>query len=177
EAAGRKRARRKRARGERAGEFGGEREGEREGERAGQRAGGAKVNHPPPDLSRQPLWQHAARAWDRFWFSPADPTVLAVIRICCGLITLYTALAYFWSLSQLIGPHAWVDAQGRLDELKNRPMAATKLNWDELAAHRPPTTQKERRYRDDYLKRWGQLPPGEYPLTDDQEGALNHYRA
>src|SRR5262249_41936722 len=44
-------------------------------------------------------------------------------------------------------------------------------------AHRPPTTQKERRYRDDYLKRWGQLPPGEYPLTDDQEGALNHYRA
>ena len=43
-----------------------------------------------PNIGNQTAWQRSARAWDRFWFTPADPTVLGAIRICCGVITLYT---------------------------------------------------------------------------------------
>jgi hypothetical protein len=60
----------------------------------------------PADF-QEPL-RNAVRAWDRFWFSPGDPTTLGLIRICCGLITLYVHLAYSFGLLQYVGPHGWV---------------------------------------------------------------------
>jgi hypothetical protein len=51
------------------------------------------------------------RGWDRFWFSPTDPTTLAFIRICCGLLTLYVHLTYSWGLLSYVGPHGWVDKE------------------------------------------------------------------
>jgi hypothetical protein len=50
-----------------------------------------------------------ARAWTDFWFAPADPTTLGLIRICCGLVVLYTHLAYTFDLQALFGEYAWVD--------------------------------------------------------------------
>jgi hypothetical protein len=60
----------------------------------------------PADF-QEPL-RTAARAWDRFWFRPADPTTLGLIRICCGLITLYVHLAYSFGLLQYVGPDGWI---------------------------------------------------------------------
>ena len=36
------------------------------------------------------LWE----GWSRFWFSPADPKPLGLIRLCAGLIIFYVHLAY-----------------------------------------------------------------------------------
>jgi hypothetical protein len=48
------------------------------------------------------------RAWDRFWFSPRDPTGLAVIRIFAGVIILYVHLTYSFGLYSYVGPEAWL---------------------------------------------------------------------
>lgn len=49
--------------------------------------------------------------WNRFWFTPADPTTLAAVRICTGLVLLYVHLACVADLTQFVGPSAWVDRQ------------------------------------------------------------------
>jgi hypothetical protein len=63
-----------------------------------------------------------ARGWDRFWFSPADPTGLALIRIIAGLVLLWTHLATYHQLLNYVGPQAWVDRQaiGQVEELAQR---------------------------------------------------------
>lgn len=55
--------------------------------------------------------RHLADGWNRFWFTPADPTTLGAIRICTGLTLLYVYLACTPALLDFIGPHAWVDAR------------------------------------------------------------------
>ena len=52
-----------------------------------------------------------AAAWDRFWFTPADPKLLGMIRICCGLIVLYVHLIYSFNLHAIFGADGWVDVQ------------------------------------------------------------------
>jgi hypothetical protein len=56
--------------------------------------------------------RHAVtEGWDRFWFTPADPTTLAVIRICTGLVMLYAYLGSLVDVTDLLGPHGWIDHQ------------------------------------------------------------------
>src|SRR5262249_53271185 len=33
--------------------------------------------------------KNIVQGWNRFWFTPADPTLLGFMRICCGLVVLY----------------------------------------------------------------------------------------
>src|SRR5919109_4643669 len=53
--------------------------------------------------------KETARAWERFWFSPMDPTTLGLIRLCCGLLTLYVTITYSWGLLAYVGPEGWLD--------------------------------------------------------------------
>src|SRR5438270_12687098 len=53
----------------------------------------------------------AAAAWDRFWFTPADPQLLGMIRICCGLIVLYVHFIYSFNLHAIFGAVGWVVVQ------------------------------------------------------------------
>jgi hypothetical protein len=51
----------------------------------------------------------AVRAWDRFFFTPADPTPLGVVRIAVGLLLLWD---FAWLGSDLfawVGPKGWAD--------------------------------------------------------------------
>ena len=48
------------------------------------------------------------RGWNRFWFEPADPATLALIRICAGAMLLYTHLVWTIDLVDFFGPDAWV---------------------------------------------------------------------
>lgn len=52
---------------------------------------------------------NAAAGWNRFWFSPTDPTTLAAIRISTGLVLLYTHLGAAGQALAFLGPHAWID--------------------------------------------------------------------
>lgn len=50
----------------------------------------------------------AIRNVGRFFFRPADPTTLGLIRIATGVLILYVHLAYCIGLSDYLGPHGWV---------------------------------------------------------------------
>jgi len=46
--------------------------------------------------------------WDRFWFTPADATLLALIRVCTGLMLLYTHAVWGLALGDFFGPKSWL---------------------------------------------------------------------
>lgn len=101
-------------------------------------------------MNLQSLW----RAWEEFWFRPADPTTLGMIRICCGLTALYVHLAYTFDLDALIGPNAWTDTAAITEYRRESPMQATTLNWNELTPDPRPLTPEEQAY----ATRWGMDP-------------------
>jgi hypothetical protein len=119
----------------------------------------------------------AAQAWNRFWFTPADPTLLGLIRICCGLITLYTIAAYSFTLQDVFGKHAWLDQTFRDDLRYYNPVIYPPLSWD--AAQTPPTPQtaEQQQYVDEYMQRWGGPPPLPFPRNAEEAQAFNDYRA
>jgi uncharacterized membrane protein YphA (DoxX/SURF4 family) len=67
------------------------------------------------------------RAWDRFFFTPADPTTLGMIRISCGLIVVYTLIAFTLDLQAFFGKDAWVDLPTR--NLKREKEAVPPIVW------------------------------------------------
>src|SRR4051812_14534084 len=79
----------------------------------------------------------AVSAWNRFWFTPADPTVLGLMRICCGLITFYTFFAYTFDLQALLGEHAWLDLATRQKQYRASPVLGP-LNAGWLPPQRLP---------------------------------------
>jgi hypothetical protein len=68
---------------------------------------------PPDDLEGSPgqTIGNFFRGWDRFWFTPADPTTLGFIRIVCGLLILYVHLDYSFGLLSYVGPEAWMNLE------------------------------------------------------------------
>lgn len=54
-------------------------------------------------------------AWNRFWFTPAQPHTLALIRILGGGMLFYTHLAWTLHLGAFLGPHSWVSRELSLD--------------------------------------------------------------
>jgi hypothetical protein len=118
----------------------------------------------------------AVRAWERFWFLPADPTPLALIRICCGLVTLYTLLAYSFTLQELFGSDGWVNLGLRLRSIYEAPAARMALAWDESHLFPRPETPEQQRYYDEYVQKWGGPPPAPYPTTPEEAAAIDTYR-
>ncbi len=49
------------------------------------------------------------QAWNAFWFTPADPTTLGVIRILAGLVLFYVLAMSRPLLSSLYAADGWVD--------------------------------------------------------------------
>jgi hypothetical protein len=92
------------------------------------------------------------RAWDRFFFRPADPTTLGMIRICCGLIALYTVAAFSLDLQNFFGRHAWVDLQLRDEWRASFPKEIIFWNWpNEQMQVRNPDIPVDRKIEE----RWG----------------------
>jgi hypothetical protein len=86
-----------------------------------------------------------AAAWDRFFFHPADPTTLGMIRICCGLIAVYTLVAFSWDLQNFFGEHAYVTLQERNEWRRHYPQQPVWLN----------TWERPDRIDDEYEEQWG----------------------
>lgn len=77
------------------------------------------------------LVTQAVRAWDRFWFSPMDPTTLCMIRFLCGMLTFYVHVTYSWSLFEYIGPEAWVDHDLARYVRREMPQYSLGAGWDD----------------------------------------------
>ncbi len=52
--------------------------------------------------------QSVAADWNRFWFTPARPTLLGVIRILTGLMLLYTHAVWGLALRDFFSSTAWL---------------------------------------------------------------------
>ncbi|VTU01055.1 Thiol-disulfide oxidoreductase DCC OS=Isosphaera pallida (strain ATCC 43644 / DSM 9630 / IS1B) GN=Isop_3458 PE=4 SV=1 [Gemmataceae bacterium] len=85
---------------------------------------------PAPALPNQPWW----RGWADFWFRPTDPTTLAFIRICTGLLVLYTHLTYSRDLQAFFGKHGWYAAAFVDRERHEQPIYISPTDWDEPGA-------------------------------------------
>ena len=53
------------------------------------------------------LWQ----AWNRFWFQPADPATLSLIRLLAGGMLLYTHIIWSFDLVGFIGPEGYTPVE------------------------------------------------------------------
>jgi hypothetical protein len=73
----------------------------------------------------------AVRGWDRFWFSPQDPTTLCFIRLCAGLLILYVHITYSWDLFGFIGPEGWLDKEVADHVRRDVPVLGTGATWDD----------------------------------------------
>jgi hypothetical protein len=115
-------------------------------------------------------------AWNRFWFMPSDPTVLGAIRILTGLITFYTLLAYSIDLQELMGENAWLDLQLRQEQYRQAPVPKVPLDWSD-PTYGPPTTDAEKEYFKEYVRRWNMPPPLPYPKDLREAQRFDDYRA
>jgi len=50
----------------------------------------------------------AWQAWNRFWFTPTDPTTLCFIRVLAGAMLFYTHLVWSLDLQAFVGPDGWL---------------------------------------------------------------------
>jgi hypothetical protein len=72
----------------------------------------------------------ALRGWDRFWFSPMDPTSLCFIRLCAGLLILYVHVTYSWDLLGYVGPNAWLQKNVADYVRRDVPIYGIGGDWD-----------------------------------------------
>ncbi len=54
------------------------------------------------------LARTVARGWNAFWYTPADPILLGLIRIMTGLMLLYTHAVWGLALDDFFGQDAWI---------------------------------------------------------------------
>ena len=57
------------------------------------------------------LGRATAEGWNRFFFTPADPTPLGLTRVAVGLLLFWSLLVTGFDLSSYLGPHAWADPE------------------------------------------------------------------
>jgi hypothetical protein len=70
------------------------------------------------------------RGWDRFWFTPALPHTLALIRILGGAMLFYTHAVWTLDLDAFLGRHSWLTAEAVA--LMNRGPSERNFAWSYL---------------------------------------------
>ncbi len=63
-----------------------------------------------PALYFSGLAQSTVRGWNAFFFRPADPTPLGLIRVAAGLLAFWSLLVYGLDFHDFFGPDGWADA-------------------------------------------------------------------
>jgi hypothetical protein len=89
--------------------------------------------------------QRAWAAWQRFWFTPADPTPLCLMRIVAGLLVLYVHVAYTFDLHAFFGPDGWYGTAQADRERREWPNFAPQSSWQTEPRFRMPQIAEQRR--------------------------------
>jgi uncharacterized membrane protein YphA (DoxX/SURF4 family) len=66
--------------------------------------------------------------WNQFWFRPADPATLGLVRICAGAMLLYTHLVWTFDLQAFFGDKSWLP-RATLDTLQLDSFSWSYLWW------------------------------------------------
>jgi hypothetical protein len=83
-------------------------------------------------------------AWCRFWFTPADPTPLCLMRIVTGLLVLYVHVAYTFDLQALFGRDGWYPTAMADQERREWPVFVPSSTWDPRMTFRMPENADQR---------------------------------
>ena len=81
------------------------------------------------DAASAGLVARVARAVNRFFFAPADPTTLGMIRLAAGFLTLYVHLAYCVDLQEFFGKDAWLSLKTANLQREGSPWVAPPSEW------------------------------------------------
>ena len=132
------------------------------------------ANSDPP-VAAETWGDRAYREWERFWFRPADPTLLGLIRIGCGLIVLYSMIACAFDLQNFVGEDGWLDLETTLQTVREGPYLRYPLKGIESPI-RPPSTELEKKYLNEYMLEFKQVPPAPYPQDDEEKEYCHQFR-
>src|SRR5262245_2011652 len=111
------------------------------------------------NLDRQPGYLSSCwNNWNRFWFRPADPSTLGLIRILCGLAIVYVHLAYVPDLLEFFGPHAWYDLRTANENRLESPWFPPSDDWNFGKWQSLPDDPAERARLVQYAQKWGVDP-------------------
>lgn len=75
------------------------------------------------------LFRAVGWGWNRFFFTPADPTALGLIRIVVGILLLWSMGVYGLELSDFFGSRGWQSSQDILDIYSVQPSQARWSFW------------------------------------------------
>jgi hypothetical protein len=109
--------------------------------------------HPPTGRLRA-----LAEGWQRFWFTPADPTVLGLIRIFAGLMLVYVHVLSGLQLQELFGAHGWLDVETANLLREQAPVFAPPDGWDDPMPEGHPLPGWTPGRTVAYRKRWSTDP-------------------
>src|SRR5262249_11295269 len=84
---------------------------------------------------------------NRFWFTPSDPTTLGAIRIFCGVLILYTHLAYTYDLRAFVARDAWDEHELVTKIRVEQPYLPYPRDWN-LPGYREEMQKKFRELND-----------------------------
>jgi hypothetical protein len=73
------------------------------------------------------------RGWNRFWFAPASPAPLGLIRLVVGIIALWWYLSYYPDLQFLFGPEGIID-RGALAQWRGSNPVFSIFDWAQSAS-------------------------------------------
>lgn len=65
------------------------------------------------------LERRVVAGWNGFWFKPADPATLSLIRILAGAMLLYTHLVWSLDLEAFFGEQSWVDVRAAQESMSH----------------------------------------------------------
>ena len=72
-------------------------------------------------------------AWDRFWFTPADPIPLAIVRMVAGTLLTWSCAVWLMDVDAFFGPHGWL-RDGDVWRMNDQPW-----QWSWFFAFSSPT--------------------------------------
>ncbi len=118
----------------------------------------------------QALWtdlitrsQVAVEGWRWFWFTPADPLLLGILRIGTGVVLLWVLVATSPLLPILFGPEAWIDHKTANLIRTEMPLMPPLPSWDpdgpdnrQGIIYKPHLNEGAERLA--YASRWGMWP-------------------
>jgi len=96
--------------------------------------------------------------WNRFWFTPADPSTLGLIRILTGLAVLFIHIGYSFDLQAFFGKDAWLNLDLANEYRRELPIVPPPTEWE----HRLPSAAGEDPQKaaqvTQHVQRWGVHP-------------------
>ncbi|MEK6239642.1 MAG: HTTM domain-containing protein [Planctomycetales bacterium] len=92
------------------------------------------------------LRRAASEGWNRFWFTPADPATLCLIRVFAGTMLFYTHLVWSLELEAFFGPDGWLSREAVGDFLDQGPIELGAPTAVQAAGEAPVLAAAQRNY-------------------------------